>query len=411
MVAIESSSSSAAGMGGYPNDLSAFLLDGTSSKSMISSFHHSDSSWDFNFDDFADVPVYDEATISTSSSSPSPSGSASCSCFSERLPWEDDDDDDDDEEDEEVGKNGKKKKKKKKKKEKQREIDFYSSWPSAKHSFGRVPIHEMKKKNLRRSESPPSSCDHAPEPTRPQQQQQQQQQGPRVRFAPTKVIRTHCLVLGDHPMCEDGLAISLGWDYEESRDILAPITGGSDHGGGNANSRWRRILRPAAPSALLGRSQKPARLLSLAERMKLLREVGGLSEAELEKRAYRARFLGSDFGASSSPSSPRSKRRQQQQKQQNLPPTKSDDSGRKLVDVAKADRLAWFLGSDFGVPDGRRKAASCDDDLLLTGGRRRRIGGGGAPAHHAENASPIARPRRRSGRSPSSQPRYAARMA
>ncbi len=34
-----------------------------------------------------------------------------------------------------------------------------------------------------------------------------------VRFAPLPNIRIYSLVLGDHPKCDDGLAIELGWDY------------------------------------------------------------------------------------------------------------------------------------------------------------------------------------------------------
>ncbi len=36
-----------------------------------------------------------------------------------------------------------------------------------------------------------------------------------VRFDPVPNIRIYSLVLGDHPCCDDGLAIELGWDYSE----------------------------------------------------------------------------------------------------------------------------------------------------------------------------------------------------
>lgn len=36
-----------------------------------------------------------------------------------------------------------------------------------------------------------------------------------VRFAPSLEVRTYSLVLGDHPLCDDGLAIELGWEYDE----------------------------------------------------------------------------------------------------------------------------------------------------------------------------------------------------
>merc|ERR1712196_462777 len=42
----------------------------------------------------------------------------------------------------------------------------------------------------------------------------------RVRFAPALEFRTYSLVLGDHPMCEDGLAIELGWEYDPEPSIV-----------------------------------------------------------------------------------------------------------------------------------------------------------------------------------------------
>jgi len=32
------------------------------------------------------------------------------------------------------------------------------------------------------------------------------------------MVRTYSLVLGDHPMCDDGLAIELGWDYNQMEE-------------------------------------------------------------------------------------------------------------------------------------------------------------------------------------------------
>lgn len=34
----------------------------------------------------------------------------------------------------------------------------------------------------------------------------------RVRFAPLMRVRTHTLVLGDHPLCTGGMALQLGWE-------------------------------------------------------------------------------------------------------------------------------------------------------------------------------------------------------
>ncbi len=39
-----------------------------------------------------------------------------------------------------------------------------------------------------------------------------------VRFAPSPNVRTYSVVLGDHPLCDDGLAIELGWEYCDDAD-------------------------------------------------------------------------------------------------------------------------------------------------------------------------------------------------
>ena len=39
-----------------------------------------------------------------------------------------------------------------------------------------------------------------------------------VRFAPSPNVRTYSVVLGDHPLCDDGLAIELGWEYCDDSD-------------------------------------------------------------------------------------------------------------------------------------------------------------------------------------------------
>mmetsp|Transcript_31041 Transcript_31041/g.73142 ORF Transcript_31041/g.73142 Transcript_31041/m.73142 type:complete len:247 (-) Transcript_31041:245-985(-) len=48
-------------------------------------------------------------------------------------------------------------------------------------------------------------------------QQQQQPSRRNVRFAPSMGVRTYSLVLGDHPLCGDGLAIEHGWDFNEEQ--------------------------------------------------------------------------------------------------------------------------------------------------------------------------------------------------
>ena len=49
----------------------------------------------------------------------------------------------------------------------------------------------------------------------------------RVRFAPLARVRTHTLVLGDHPLCTGGMALQLGWEsagtqYQPLRNRPSP---------------------------------------------------------------------------------------------------------------------------------------------------------------------------------------------
>lgn len=305
---------------------------------MISSFHHSDTSWDFNFNDsFSDIPVYDEATVPTTPTSPM------------KLPWEESPTTD--------------KKKKKKKKLPRKEVDLNASWPSARHLFAKVPANSNNEKN--------SNTVSSSEPTKEQSQQI------RVRFAPTKEIRTHNVVLGDHPMCEDGLALQLGWDYEESRDILSPLRTVHKE---SAIPRWRRILRPNAPSS--GESGE-AKLLSVEERKKRLKEVGGCTEAELEKRRFCARFL-LDYAFYEPPEGgrPPFTPKPQTMPQQHQPTSQNGFSRRSS--------------------NGRQ-----DQPLPATIPRANNNNN----INRNSETTPIANPRRRFTKRRSAQPQYAARMA
>jgi len=242
--------------------LSPLAFEERPASCLMASFHHSDSSWDFNFDTFSDVPIYDEATTSTNRKE-SP-------CSAIRKPAT--------------------------KKEKDRRIDFNSSWPSARHLFAKV----LTNSNNNSSSSSSSSSDHkqkeqqavSPSPSSSSLascEENDSKTSNKVRFAPTLLVRTHNMVLGDHPMCEDGLALQLGWDYEESKDIVTPLAVAAKN---NSSTyyvpRWRQILRPHQTP---NRNDGGATLLSVEERKRLLLKVGGCTEAELEKRRFCARFL------------------------------------------------------------------------------------------------------------------------
>ena len=216
------------------------------------SFHHSDSSMESFSLSCSEFPIYDEAATTpatptnTTELSPSPSST---------MPGEEDS------EAESVSET-----------ELGTELemdalwmDFSSSWPAAKH----------------RSKMSSSGC------TRVVARKPQQLLNPpqiRVRFAPTLAVRTYSIVLGDHPWCEDGLSLELGWDYEDSRDILTqtppvPLCPCC-------------CLVEASPSpfqtTLSSNATRAPRTRSYLERKRLLMEVGGCSESELQIRCIQA---------------------------------------------------------------------------------------------------------------------------
>ena len=82
----------------------------------------------------------------------------------------------------------------------------------------------------------------------------------KVRFAPCPKVRTYSVLLGDHPLCEDGLAIELGWDYcDEEPKPHRPVT------------RTRRNILCQRRSYL--------------SRKQLLLEVAGCTREELDERS------------------------------------------------------------------------------------------------------------------------------
>ena len=81
----------------------------------------------------------------------------------------------------------------------------------------------------------------------------------RVRFASAPTIRTYSVVLGDHPLCDDGLAIELGWEYSDDEHY-------------DANKNLVQQPRPCQKRSYLSRKQ-------------LLLDVAGCTKEELDQRS------------------------------------------------------------------------------------------------------------------------------
>lgn len=222
----------------------------------LSSLHHSDSSMAFNLSDSSlDWPEYDEATEPTETVKlPSSPVARVAQEETEDAP----------ETDSHHHSNP------------QPVLEFSQSWPGARRSSEIVEPNDLttkskkQKQNHRRSSMSHNNSSNTTKP-----------KTTKVRFSPTLEVRTHNIVLGDHPWCEDGLALELGWDYVDSRDIC--------------QNKEPRLPRWRSPQIQTRKQQKrsssPPRQLSYLERKKLLLEVGGCSKVEIELRRFQSQIL------------------------------------------------------------------------------------------------------------------------
>eukprot|EP00536_Pseudo-nitzschia_multiseries_P014879 jgi/Psemu1/311497/fgenesh1_kg.782_\ len=104
----------------------------------------------------------------------------------------------------------------------------------------------------------------------------------RIRFASRVEIRTHSVILGDHPWCEDGLSLDLGWDYNDSVVDIARSSKDNKH------SRRRN------ESSNRNSNSSPHRR-SYLERKRVLLEVGGYTERELQLQLEEANNFGTSM--------------------------------------------------------------------------------------------------------------------
>ena len=80
----------------------------------------------------------------------------------------------------------------------------------------------------------------------------------RVSFAPLVRVRTHTIVLGDHPMCSGGMALQLGW--ESSKTQYVPV---ASCGGHSWTTRRSSFNRKSLAQFRLNYQQRRQRLMEL----------------------------------------------------------------------------------------------------------------------------------------------------
>jgi len=100
-----------------------------------------------------------------------------------------------------------------------------------------------------------------------------------VRFAQSLEIRTYSLVLGNHPWCEDNLALELGWEYNSLRCNTVDLQSYE-----NCKQQQQQLLPTGWSTTTRPVNNEGPRRRSYLERKRLLLEVGGCTKEELEDR-------------------------------------------------------------------------------------------------------------------------------
>lgn len=109
-----------------------------------------------------------------------------------------------------------------------------------------------------------------------------------VRFSPFVEIRTHSQILGDHPWCEGGLALELGWEYNSSSALLPEQIVRNVEKKDCQQSQFKIIGRSSSGESMTG-TRIPHRR-SYSERKRLLIEVGGYTSDELNLKDPRKEY-------------------------------------------------------------------------------------------------------------------------
>ena len=104
-----------------------------------------------------------------------------------------------------------------------------------------------------------------------------------VRFAPVPQVRIYSLVLGDHPHCDDGLAIELGWEYSDALSMTSLENYKSIDNDNGGRSESGSIPR-SSPRKSGGLSR------SYLARKKLLLDVADCTNEELNQRLQEAKL-------------------------------------------------------------------------------------------------------------------------
>jgi hypothetical protein len=105
----------------------------------------------------------------------------------------------------------------------------------------------------------------------------------RVSFTPLVKVRTHTIVLGDHPMCSGGMALQLGWESSSTQYVpLLPSNVST------ATNSWTNMIRSTTSQQSTTTTKRNLSQLRLnyQQRRQRLMELTGYTSAQLLHEEY-----------------------------------------------------------------------------------------------------------------------------
>ena len=105
----------------------------------------------------------------------------------------------------------------------------------------------------------------------------------RVSFAPLVRVRTHTIVLGDHPLCSGGMAMQLGWESSKTQYVPLHSASLSRRDDNNASSSWTMLRSTHYHQTKRSLSQLR---LNYQQRRQRLMELTGYTSCQLLHQEY-----------------------------------------------------------------------------------------------------------------------------
>jgi hypothetical protein len=120
---------------------------------------------------------------------------------------------------------------------------------------------------------------HDTQPSSPQQARREHRK--QVSWGSALEIRTHSVILGDHPCCRDSLPLQLGWEYNDSELVNIDLYELHKERSFCYYPNMSYYSQQQQQRHKRGSNSKPPPRLTYMERKNLLKHVGGMTEHDL----------------------------------------------------------------------------------------------------------------------------------